>query len=253
MEKISVIVPAHNEEKNILLTIENIISSFSKLNLKGEIIVIDDGSTDNTFELVENKRKEIPFLRVLRNKKKSGVGFSFWGGIEEATGEAVVMIPGDNENDAYEILRYYHLLDDVDIVVNFIYNKEIRPLLRRILSFIYNLIINFTFLTKFHYTNGTIMVRRLVLKSVTHKSKGFFFQTEFLIKLVKRGYLFAEVPSRLDLRKEGKSQAVKLSSFLKVAKDYLNLVKDIYFLERPKKDEIIKESITYQRKFIEKR
>ena len=250
MKKISVIVPAHNEEKNILLTIENILSSFKRLNLSGEIIVINDGSQDNTEKIVNEKMEELQgILKLTSNAKKMGVGFSFWRGVELAEGEAVVMIPGDNENDAFEILRYHHLLDDVDIVVNFIFNKEIRSFLRRIFSFVYNILINLTFLTHFHYTNGTILVRKAVLKTIKHRCNGFSFQAEILIKLVKRGYLFAEVPSRLNQRKTGNSQAIKISSIVRTLKEYFILIFDIYFRERPKKGEIIKESITYQRKF----
>jgi hypothetical protein len=61
------------------------------------------------------------------------------------------------------------------------------------------------------------------------KSTGFFFQTEILIKVAKRGYLFAEVPYKLGLRPEGVSKAVTFSSFLKVVKGYFRLVRDIYF------------------------
>lgn len=248
MTKISVIVPALNEEKNIISAIENINSTFKKLGIEGEIIVVDDGSSDKTFMLVKEKQKEFNNLKVIKNEKNMGVGFSFWKGVENAEGEAVVMIPGDNENDAYEILRYHQLLDSVDIVINFIFNKEIRPFLRRFLSFCFNVIINFTFLTHFHYTNGTILVRRSVLQSITHKSRGFFFQAEFLIKLTKRGYLFAEVPSKLNKRRAGKSSAIKLSSLIQTIKDYLKLVFDIYVLERTKRNLIIEDSITYQRK-----
>ncbi|MGE4554976.1 MAG: glycosyltransferase family 2 protein [Candidatus Paceibacterota bacterium] len=251
MKKISVIVPAYNEEKNILKALENIIEAFERLKIEGEIVVVDDGSGDKTKELVQEKAKENPnLIKLVSNEKNKGIGYSFFKGVEIAEGEAVVMIPGDNENDAFEVLRYHHLLEDVDIIVNFIFNKEIRPLSRRIFSFLYNFLINLTFLCHFHYTNGTNIIRRSLLTTISHKSRGFGFQAEILVKLVKRGYLFAEVPSRLKRREKGESKALKWSTFWQTLKEFINLFLDIYFREKPSFKEIIKDSITYQRKFL---
>jgi hypothetical protein len=67
-----------------------------------------------------------------------------------------------------------------------------------------------------------------------HRSSGFFFQTDILIRLIKKGYLFAEVPYRLGLRKAGASKAVSFPSLLQVIRGYLVLLKDIYFDRRTK-------------------
>ena len=71
---------------------------------------------------------------------------------------------------------------------------------------------------------------------VQHKSNGFFFQTEILIKMAKKGYLFAEVPYRLGLRSTDVSKAVSFPSLLLVVRGYLDLVKDIYFDKNSRKD-----------------
>jgi glycosyltransferase involved in cell wall biosynthesis len=251
MKKISIIIPALNEEKNILFVIDNALLALKEFGISGEIIVINDGSVDNTSFLVEKKIKEFPdIIKMIFHKKPEGIGASFWDGVDTARGEVVVMLPGDNENDPREILRYFCLMEHVDIVVPFIFNKEVRPFIRRLLSSWYNFIIRISFLVNFNYTNGTILCRRSVLKELEHRSKGFFITTDILIRTAKKGYLFAEVPSRLDARKSGKSNALSLSTFWRIFKEYLNLFLDIYFREKPQKNQIIKESITYQRKFL---
>jgi len=230
---ISVIVPALNEEKNILATLANILSALKDFGIKGEIIVVNDGSTDSTPSLVEKKMKENPdIIRMISHDKPKGVGASFWDGVDQTFGDIVVMIPGDNENDAREILRYYGLMENVDMVIPFIFNKEVRPFFRRIISSLYRFIINTTFLVNFRYTNGTILYRKSALKESAHRSNGFFFQTDILIRLVKKGYLFAEVPCRLGTRKEGTSKAITLSSLAQLIKEYFHLVKDYYFKRR---------------------
>ena len=230
---VSIVIPALNEEKNILFTLDNTLSALKDFGIKGEIIVVNDGSTDSTSLLVEKKMKENPgIIKMISHDKPKGIGASFWDGADQSRGDAVVMIPGDNENDTKEILRYYGLTEQADMVIPFILNKEVRPFLRRILSFLYRFIINTTFLVNFRYTNGTILYRKSALKELAHRSNGFFFQTDILIRLVKKGCLFAEVPCRLGSRKEGTSKAITLSSLAQLIKEYFHLVKDYYFKRR---------------------
>ncbi|MDO8663597.1 MAG: glycosyltransferase family 2 protein [Candidatus Wildermuthbacteria bacterium] len=227
---LSVVIPALNEEKNILLAIDNTLSAFKEFGIAGEIIVVNDGSTDSTSTLVKNKIiGEASVLKMVTHDKRKGIGASFWDGVDNATGEAVVMIPGDNENDPREILRYYKLLEHVDIVVPFIFNKEARSFFRKVISSAYRFVINATFSVNFNYTNGTILYRRSILKELDCRSSGFFFQADILIRTAKNGYLFAEVPYMLGKRKEGKSKAITFSSLAQVVKEYLRLVSNYYF------------------------
>lgn len=230
MKKVSVIVPALNEEKNILETLQNILSAFKEFEIEGEIIVVNDGSKDNTAKLVEDEMKKIPsILKIIHHSRPQGIGASFWDGLRIAQGEAVVMIPGDNENDAKEILKYFPLLKEVDIIVPFVINPQIRSFSRRILSFLFRTLVNFSFFTNFKYTNGTVFYKKSILKEIQPKSKSYFFQTEILVKLAKKGHLFAEVPYKLGKRKEGESKAIKPSSIFKTLIDYFKVLLDYYF------------------------
>lgn len=227
---ISVIMPALNEEKNILSAIDDALSAFKKFGITGEIIVINDGSRDNTALIIKNKIDEVPDkIRMINHNVPKGIGASFWDGVDVANGDAVIMLPGDNENDPCEILRYLKLLEDVDMVIPFTFNKGARSLSRNIISFIYRFIINTTFFTSFNYTNGTIIYRKALLEELDYKCSGFFFQTDILIRLVKRGYLFAEVPYRIRRREEGESKAISLCSLRGVLEGYFKLFRDIYF------------------------
>lgn len=228
--EITFIMPALNEAQNIELAITNAMEAFQRFGIQGEILVINDGSTDQTGHLIDKAIAQYgEAVRVVTHARPMGIGASFWGGVDSAKGELVVMMPGDNENDPDEILRYHKLLNHVDLVIPFVYNKQVRSLFRNFLSLSYRFIINTTFGVYFNYTNGTILYRRSVLQTLTHRSRGFFFQTDILIRLVKAGYLFAEVPYRLSFRKKGISKAVSFPSLLQVMKGYLRLVKETYF------------------------
>ncbi len=231
MEKkeLSVVLPALNEEKNIKNALIETLKALDAFGIDGEAVVVNDGSTDKTADCVRAFMEKDSRVRMVTHQTPQGIGASFWDGVDEAIGNVVVMMPGDNENNPAEIFRYFKLLEHVDIIIPFIFNREVRPWFRNLLSFFYRFIINTTFLVNFNYTNGTILYRKSILKELTYRNSGFFFQTDILIRLVKRGYLFAEVPYRLGLREGGRSSAVSFPSLFKVARGYIRLVRDHYF------------------------
>lgn len=227
--ELTVVMPALNEEREILGAVKNVLRAFADFNIPGEIFLINDGSRDQTEELVRGFLQTDKRIRIIRHDRPQGIGACFWEGVDNARGRAVVLLPGDNENDPWEIFRYFKLLEQVDIIIPFVFNKEARSIFRNALSFVYRFIVNTTFLVNFNYTNGTVLYRRSILKELDFRSKGFFFQTDILVRLVKRGYLFAEVPYRLGMRKTGLSKAVNFPSLFKVVKGYLRLVRDFYW------------------------
>jgi glycosyltransferase involved in cell wall biosynthesis len=227
--KLSIVMPALNEEANIEEAISDCLKALWIKNIEGEIIVVNDGSTDRTGELVEKIMEKENRVRMIRHHSPKGIGASFWEGTDAAKGDVIIMLPGDNENDPQEIMRYYALLKDVDIVIPFVFNKHVRGYFRALLSLIYRFIINTTFRTYLNYTNGTILYRKSILQELDYRSKGFFFQTDILIRAIKKGYLFAEVPYRLGIRDTGESKAMSFPSLFQVIRGYIRLVRDYYF------------------------
>ena len=95
------------------------------LDINGELICVNDGSSDKTESLIKNLIKSDARVRLINHNEPKGFGASFWHGVELAKGNAVTYIPGDNENDPWETLRYLNL--------------------------------NNTFRTRLNYTNGTVI------------------------------------------------------------------------------------------------
>lgn len=226
--QITAIMPSLNEEKNLASAVRNVLDSYAHLGIRGEVVIVNDGSTDGTGALAEELRKKDPAIQVIHHGSPQGIGGSFWDGVKAARGEVVVMIPGDGENDAAEILRYLPLMDQVDLVVPYVFNRQVRSWFRRKLSNLYRGIINSTFGTTLNYMNGTVLYRRSILDDLELKARGFFYQTELLIKCIRRGYLYAEVPYALLQRAAGRSKATSLRSLRQVIGAYLSLAAEIY-------------------------
>jgi glycosyltransferase involved in cell wall biosynthesis len=209
-------MPALNEEENVETAMRSTLSAFEKYGISGEILVVNDGSTDRTREIVERMCAVTQFVRLISHDTPKGIGYSFWDGVKKAEGDVVVLFPADNEIDPDDMLQYFWLMGKVDMLVPFFHNTEVRNRGRRIISSLYRLAVNMSFGTNLNYTNGSVFYRRCILDHIELNSTGFFYQVELLVKLIRKGYLFAEVPSYLGVRIGGKAKAITLKSFLQV-------------------------------------
>lgn len=225
--QITVVMPALNEENNLESAVRNVVEGFTRFNISGQIYIVNDGSNDRTGELAEQLALQNESVQAIHHTTPRGIGASFWDGVQKAAGELVVMLPGDGENDAVEILRYLPILEQVDIVVPYVYNREVRSPGRRLLSIIYREIIKASFGLSLNYMNGTVIYRRCVFDGIELRNPGFFYQTELLIKCIRRGYLYAEVPTALRRRKGGDSKAMTLASLFRVMRGYLGTLAEI--------------------------
>jgi glycosyltransferase involved in cell wall biosynthesis len=224
---VTVVMPALNEANNLVDAARNVLESFACFGISGQLYVINDGSSDKTGELADQLALRHGNVRVIHHSLPQGIGGSFWEGVQRADGEFVVMLPGDGENDAAEILRYLPLLEQVDIVVPFVFNRSVRSPGRRLISIIYREIIKATFGLSLNYMNGTVMYRRTIFEGIELQNSGFFYQSELLIKCIRRGYLYAEVPYAIRQRIGGDSKATRFCSLLKIVSGYLGLVKEV--------------------------
>src|SRR5262245_35270872 len=114
---VTIVMPALNEERNIQAALHNTLTTFDALGIAGEVLVINDGSTDQTGALIAAEMEKDTRIRTIRHETPQGVGASFWDGVDHAHGAFVCMLPGNAENDAREILCYFPLLEHVDIVI----------------------------------------------------------------------------------------------------------------------------------------
>lgn len=246
--QISVVMPALNEEANLERAVTETWDAFTRLGIQGEIVLINDGSKDRTPTIAETLKTRYQHIQVIHHNKPHGIGASFWEGANSARGDVITMLPGDGENEPEEILRYLPLMQQVDIVVPFVYNVEVRGRRRRLVSKLYKAIINLSFGMLLNYMNGTVMYRRSVLQSLTLKSNGFFYQTELLIKAIRQGFLYAEVPYALGTRSSGKSKALTLSSLVRLVRNYLLTVFNVYVVNRKRTIQLPRQCVTTQRR-----
>lgn len=246
---LTVVMPCLNEEDNVAAAARATLSAFDRKGVEGELIIVNDGSTDRTSEIAHDLQQCDKRIRIITHPKPQGIGSSFWDGVRAAQGDFCTWIPGDNENDPDDVLRYYYMTNDVDIIVPFIHNMEVRSLSRRLISSLYRFIINMSFGTNLNYTNGTVIYNTAILRDIQLNTTGFFYQAEMLTRLIRAGYLYAETPQFLGSRGAGKTKALTMKSFLDVAKSYLHLLWEVHVMRRVNElgDNLNPKSASYRR------
>jgi glycosyltransferase involved in cell wall biosynthesis len=226
---ISVIMPALNEELSLVPSVANVLECFRNLGIDGELIIVNDGSSDSTGLIAEELASRHDAVRVLHHATSKGIGEVFRNALSHSCGEFVVYIPGDGEIDAAEILRYMPLLAKVDMVVPYVINPEIRSRLRRLISTGYHVVMTMTFSISLKYLNGTVIYRTSILEGITLRNTGFFYQAELLIKAIRLNYSYEEVPYVQRKRINGSSKSVTKSALMQVIKGYIVMVQELSF------------------------
>lgn len=113
--KLSVIIPAYNEEKSIISTLEKIISYLKNQDYDYEVIVINDGSNDKTGELVEGKQH--PNLKLLHHLKNLGKGAAIKTGVKEASGDLILFMDADYSTSIEEVEKFLPKAGEYDVII----------------------------------------------------------------------------------------------------------------------------------------
>jgi len=226
---ITLIVPAYNEEAHVLTTVEESAKIFDALQQPYEILVINDGSRDRTGALAEEYARSHPEVRVLHNEHNRGYGYTCLRGVREALGEYIGYISADTVWDPQILTTVIRKLGETDIITVFTPDPDCRSPLRRLISSGFTCLMNILFGLRIKYYNGPCFHRRDLLQSMTFYSQGLTIWAEILIRLVKSGHSYQEIPAHFDERKTGQSTALKFSNVWATIKIVAILVFKVYF------------------------
>jgi len=113
---ISLVIPAYNEQENIPVLLQRVEKALMQIGRPFEVIIVDDGSTDRTPQLLEEGMLRHPWLRVLRMSRNSGQSAAFDAGFKAARGQLIATIDADLQNDPEEIPRLLPMLEGYDMI-----------------------------------------------------------------------------------------------------------------------------------------
>ena len=217
---LSIIIPVYNEEKTILEVLKKIKNNSSNF-FKYEIIIIDDGSTDQSRKLLETNKNL--YDKLLINETNRGKGFSIKKGLINATGSHILFQDADLEYDPADYKKFEKIFIEFDadgiIGSRFIYANYTRSYNilnkfgNKILTLIFNLLYNTTFTDVY---SCYFAFKKKLLKIEDLQSEGFDQHAEILSKVIKNGNKFYEVPISYNGRSHSEGKKIRAHHFFSV-------------------------------------
>ena len=212
--KLSVVIPAHDEEACIEGTVLGLAQALSEAGIAHEILVVNDHSSDRTAALLEGLAARVPSLRTVENPRTPGFGFAVRAGLERASGEAIALAMADASDPPADLVRFFRRLEQggVDCVFGTRWSRESRvvdyPPAKRLLNRLVNQGIRLLFGLRYDdTTNAFKLYRREVIEGVEPLlSHHFNLTVELPLKAIVRGYRYAVLPNDWIGRRGGQSK-----------------------------------------------
>ena len=232
--KLSVVIPAYNEEETVSDTVRGLVSTLSREKIDHEVIVVDDSSSDRTAAVVESIAADHHQVRCLPSPYSNGFGFAVRAGLEAFEGDAVAVVMADGSDDPEDLIAYHRLLEEgyeCAFGSRFIAGSRVIDYPRS--KLIINRIVNWGIRVLFRHgyndtTNAFKAYRREVIENLQpFLSHHFNLTVELPLKAVVRGYSYGIVPISWTNRKAGTSKL----SLNEMGSRYLFIVLYV-FLER---------------------
>ena len=229
--ELSVVVPVYNEEENVEPLIGEINGVLRHLGKSYEIVVVDDGSEDQTFAVLSKLQREQPTMKVVRLKRNFGQTAALAAGLSYARGEIVILRDGDGQNDPADIPALLaKLAEGNDLVAGWRFNRRDPFFNRRLPSMIANRLISWTTRVKLHDYGCTLKAMR---KEVAKNLKLYGEMHRFIPAIAfERGARIAELKVNHRPRLRGQSK-YGITRTLRVVLDLLTVKFMISYSTRP--------------------
>jgi dolichol-phosphate mannosyltransferase len=210
---LSVVIPAHNEAASLRSTVEGIARELDGAGIDYEVLVIDDGSTDSTEDVVRALGRENPLVQYHRSHKPRGFGLAVRSGLDLFRGDVVAVVMADGSDDPSDLIQYLGVIGDgYDCAFGsrFIRGATVHdyPRSKLILNRIVNWGIRILFRSGYNdTTNAFKAYRREVIETVQPLlSNHFNLTVEIPLKAIVRGHSYGIVPISWRNRREGESK-----------------------------------------------
>jgi dolichol-phosphate mannosyltransferase len=209
--KLSVVIPAHNEAGSIGRTLVTLVERLEESGIEHEVVVIDDGSSDGTAEVVAGLGLEQVTCRPSHYPR--GFGFAVRSGLDVFTGDAVALLMADGSDSPDDLVRYHRLLEqgyECAFGSRFVAGGRVHdyPWVKLVLNRLANKFIQLLFRHGYNdTTNAFKAYRRNVIEGLKpFLSNHFNLTVELPLKAVTRGYSYAVVPISWTNRTSGTSK-----------------------------------------------
>jgi len=235
VKEISIFFPCYNEEKNVSNTVNKAIPVLNKISEKWEIILINDGSKDNTAKVLEQIKKEYPKndIKIITHNPNRGYGGALKSGLYNAKYQWITFTDSDGQFDFSEITKFIdkQIETKSDIVIGYYLSRQVSKA-TILTSKIWEVIVFILFGLKVTDIDcGFKLLNKKVVEKIPklEAERGAFISSEFLIKAKKAGFKITELGVHHYPRVEGKATGRNIKVILKSFSDLFRLWYKINF------------------------
>lgn len=231
LDKLSAFFPAYNEEKNIERTISKVVPVLEKLAKNYEILIIDDGSKDNTAKVVKKLGKKYKKVRLIQHEKNKGYGAALSTGLYSSKYPLIVFSDADGQFKFSELSDFIKTQKqtNADLVIGY-YRKRKVSFFRILNSKIWEFIVWMLLGLKVRDIDcGFKLIKKKVVDTIPklEAQRGAFISTEFLVKAKQAGFKIVEIPVTHLERKEGAPTGANLDVIISSFRDLFRLRKKL--------------------------
>ena len=226
-QNLSIILPVYNEEKNIKNVVINIIANIKNYTNDFEIILIDDGSTDKTKDIIQELSRQYPNLRDLYHKKNKGYGAALKTGIAQAAKEWLLIIDSDGQYEINDLKAFWEQKSSCDFILGY-RTKRSDGIYRTVLARLGNCIANLFLKTDVFVNDvdcGFKLFKTKELQFLPLTSHGALISFEIIKRLLENHTYFIQLPVTHYKRREGKSKYIRFIHIVEIIGEFIKLNK----------------------------
>lgn len=227
IQQLSVFLPAYNEAANLANTVANVVEHASRVAKDWELIIVNDGSKDNTGQIAHDLAKKDKHIRVVEHNPNRGYGAALKSGLYNAKYDWITFIDSDGQFNFEEIDQFLQTQQKTgaDLVIGWYRHRQVSAL-RKLNSALWQLVVFLLFGLRVKDIDcGFKLISKKVRDSIPplESERGAFISSEFLIKARTAGFKIVQIPVHHYPRKEGEATGAKLNVIIKSFIDLFKL------------------------------
>lgn len=205
LSSLTVAVPAYNEEKSLKGVVDGIRKRLPLLARSYEILIINDGSKDDTRNIANTLAAEDEHIKAIHHPFNIGYGGGQKSAILQASCDYITIVPADGQFNPDDLFRYAEAVNDCDIVVGYRRYRHTDSIRRRINTFVFRVVMMVLFGITLRDTNWVKLFRHSIFNDMEITSRGICIDAELMFKAKLKGCRFKEIPVDYMPRRTGVS------------------------------------------------
>ncbi len=216
---LSVVLPAHNEEAAIAATVQDVIKTLSSWKLDFEIIVVDDGSQDDTGTILDALSASHLCLRVIHHPVNQGYGAALVSGFNATSKDLTFFMDSDGQFDIHDLARLLLLVEEYDAVLGYRIDRQ-DTWMRKFNAWGWKQLVRLVFGIHVHDVDCAFkLYPTRFFRDHTLETRGAMINTEILYKFIREGNTYTQIGVRHLPRKGGKATGAKLSVIVRAFRE----------------------------------